>query len=104
MVDYKIDGNFEAEQTSWGSFKTVDGLAEFEQTLVIVLHNELNDIIGRSEGNKIQKIKLKINRVAKLFGIIDEIRDLRIIETTEADGSYKVIVTYYSEEAFSEVF
>lgn len=104
MVDYKIDGNFRAEQTSWGSFKSVDGLAEFEQTLVLVLHYEMQNILGQASSNPVQKIKLKINRVAKTFDIIDEVRGIRVEKAPDATGTYEVVVIYHSNEAFSEVF
>jgi hypothetical protein len=104
MVDYKIDNQFKADRTSWGSFKTVDGLAEFEQTLVVVLHNEMQEIIGQKITNPIEKIKLKINRIAKLFGVVEEIRSIRVGKSATESGTYEVVVTYSTGQPFSEVF
>jgi len=104
MVDYKIDENFRAEQTSWGSFKSVDGLAEFEQSVVLALHYEMQEILGRAVSNPVEKIKLKINRIAKIFDVIDEVRNIRVLKSPDEKGTYEVIVTYHSNEAFSEVF
>lgn len=104
MVDYSINSDFDIHFTEWGDFAVVDGLEEFEQDVVIRLHENQKSIYRDEAGRKIEreKIRLSVTRVAKEFDVIDSIENISITEVQAADKSYQVEVTYKTGDIFTE--
>lgn len=104
MVDYSINDKFDIHFNEWKDFATVDGLEEFEQDVVIQLHDNERDILGARSNSDVakQKIELAVTRVARQFGVIDSIAELNVSEVRDETASYQVEVTYLTGETFSE--
>jgi len=104
MVDYSIDGSFDIHFTEWDDFVTVDGLAEFEQDVVIQLHENLEVAQSHRGSQKTakDKIRLQVSRVAKQFGVIDAIKNISVEKIRGTAGSYAVEVTYQTGDTFRD--
>lgn len=103
MVDYSINENFDIHRNEWGDFVTVDGLAEFEQDVVVQLHANQRDLIyqNKSDTTK-QKIKLQVQRIARQFDVIDSISRISVEKTLGEEASYEVEVWYNTGDTFKE--
>lgn len=105
MVDYKLDDSFDFQINEWNDFDTVEGLSEFEQNVVVTLHDEQDDIIQRGFGNTArQKIRLAVTRTAKQFDEIDNIAQLEISRVTDARKAFAVNIIYDTGDSFSRSF
>lgn len=105
MVDYQIDRTFQAVRTDWGTFKEVSGIAEFEQTLIVALHDEFQPLIGDLDSeNLIPRIRLAVTRIANKFDVIGKVKQINISRVADASGEYEVNITYKTSAPFSEVF
>jgi hypothetical protein len=103
MVDYSINRDFDIYFNEWGDFVTVDGLAEFEQDVVIQLHDNLESVIsGSNSENAEEKITLEVARVARQFDVIDSIKNIDVSRSFEGRGTYEVLVTYNTGDTFVE--
>lgn len=105
MVDYALNGNFDVYFNEWNDLKTVDGKEEFEQDVVVTLHDEMDDIIqyGFTDTAR-QKIKLAINRTAESYGVIDSIRDVVITKSIDKPYTFEVEIVYSVGDTFTETF
>ena len=105
MVDYSIDSDFNLHFNEWDDFVVVDGLEEFEQDVVIQLHENLSDVLnyrGTTQTAR-EKIVLEVTRIAKQFGVIESVEDIDVRKVRGEQGSYEVRVIYKtSRDAFSE--
>lgn len=103
MVDYSINEDFDLHYTEWDDFKTVDGLEEFQQDVVIRLHEQQRRLFssGNRETTK-QKIRLTVKRVAKQFDVINSIKRISVRRVVGESASYEVIVNYNTGDTFSE--
>lgn len=105
MVDYQINNKFEAVRTDWGAFKEVTGMDEFEQVVVVKLDTEFRPLLGeRQSQNIVSRIRLAINRTAREFEVIDEIKYVNVSRTDKSEGEYEVRIAYSTAPNFSEVF
>lgn len=105
MVDYSINGDFELQFTPWDDFVTVEGLEEFEQDIVIQIHDKQRELFNqRHRKSTPNKIRLQIIRIAKEFDVIDEIIEININKIAGESASYEVEVIYNTGDTFSEQF
>jgi hypothetical protein len=106
MVDYSLDGNFELERTEWNDFETVDGLEEFEQDLAVSIHFRMKELLSGAVGSSSikGKIRSQVYRVAQLYEVIEQISSVTVTRELAGENSYRVEVTYRTEQPFSEVF
>lgn len=104
MVDYSIDENFDIHFNEWDDFVVVDGLAEFEEDVVVQLHDNLEEVLANPGGRNTarEKIRLQVSRIAKQFGVIDSIKNISVERITDARSSFQVTVTYQTGDAFTE--
>lgn len=105
MVDYSINSDFDVHFNEWNDFATVDGLKEFEQDVVITLHDEMSDIIqyGFTQTAK-QKIKLAVNRTADKYNVINTIQRVEIREPIGKPETFEVKIDYTTGDTFAELF
>lgn len=106
MVDYAIDETFNLDRSEWDDFRTVDGLEEFEQDIAIQIHFRMQELLSTVAGSNTikEKIRAEIYRIAQNHEVIDRIRGVEINKTRNTEGRYSVVVSYISDEPFSEVF
>lgn len=105
MVDYKIDSTFQAVRTDWGSFKSVSGVDEFEQEVIVTLHSKLQEVIGETDSKEIiPRIELIVTRLAREYDVIAEVKQIDISVSDDARGRYDVEIIYETTAPFSEVF
>jgi len=104
MVDYSINKEFDIHLTKWGDFVTVDGREEFEQDIVIQLHDKFDEVLGfrGSRDSTKHKIKLAVTRIAEEFDQIDSIKNIDVVRSRDASSTYQVEVTYDTGDTFSE--
>lgn len=106
MVDYAIDGQFNAVRTDWGAFKTVSGLKEFEQNLGVALDVEMGELLNNpSRGQNVEeKIRLAVHRIARDFDVIGEVRNVEVSQVIGEDAGYRVEIKYATAGRFREIF
>lgn len=105
MVDYYITKDFDLELTDWDDIKTVQGKEEFEQSLVITAHKELDTIIGSpSQSNSTEeRIKLICQRIAEKFDVVDYIQKIAVNRTRNESSTVKIDIYYVAGDNFSEL-
>lgn len=105
MVDYSIDESFDLHFNDSGSFVEVDGKAEFEEDLVVVIEERFSDVINGYSGsdNITQKIQLLIKRIASESGVINSIERINITEPVDKPETVFVEIGYSSGDTFEEL-
>lgn len=104
MVDYSVDESFDLHFNDRDNFVEVDGKDEFEEDLVIRIHDRFEEVIEgyNRSGNITEKIQLLIKRVASEYGIIDSIKRLVVKEPVDQPETVLVEIGYSSGETFEE--
>lgn len=104
MVDYSVNGTFDLHRTDQNDFAVVDGREEFEQDLIIQIHDRFSDIIGGKKNSDTikEKVSLLANRLAKEFGVIDEVQQIRVNELPDKPETVSLEIFYVSGENFEE--
>jgi len=99
MVDLALDRDFSVFLNDRNEVGTVDGRAEFEQSVrVMVTHFMHTSVIGESNpANVKNKIRLQISRVAREHNRLDGISDIVIEQSDEDPHTYEVAINYYSD-------
>lgn len=106
MVDYQLNEDLSLARTQWGSFTTVDGINEFEQSLGVRLRGLIRDAaFSRPNTADREKINLAAKRVANQYDILDEV-DQIVVERLPESGEYdyRVFIEYSSNTPFEETF
>ncbi|AGM10901.1 hypothetical protein M193_gp029 [Halorubrum tailed phage 7] len=82
---------------------TVEGREAFEQAVVITLNRVQEGLFGDTGSDSIeQKLRQSITRVARRYGEIEGIEQLKIERKSESSDTYQVTVVYNIGSAFSE--
>lgn len=104
MVDYSIDDSFDLHFNDRDNFEEVDGKEEFEQDLVIRIHDEFREIIEgyNSSENITEKVQLFVKRIASEHEVIDSIEQLVITRPVETPGTVNVEIGYSTGRTFEE--
>jgi hypothetical protein len=103
-MDYALNKELDIFTNEWGKFVTVEGQAEFEQSVTVDLHDRQSELIGGGFDlpDLRQKIKLIISRLAKEYAVIDAISELSIRRSASADDTLRVSIVYDTGDEFTE--
>lgn len=104
MVDYSIDESFDIHFNDEGGIAEVDGKDEFEQDLVITIHDEFSEVINGYNGseNIAQKIQLLVKRIATEYNVMDSVERIIISEPEDKPETVLVEIGYSTGETFEE--
>lgn len=104
MVDYSVNSNYDLHFNENGEFETVDGLAEFEENLMIKIDYNFATLIGEYKNldTASQKIRLMVTRLAKDFDVIDQIKRIVITEPEDKPETLSIDVFYTTGDTFEE--
>lgn len=103
MVDYSVDESFDLHFDD-NNFVEVDGKDEFEEDLVIRIHDRFEEVIEgyNRSGNITGKIQLLVKRIASEYGIIDSIEKLVVTKPVDTPETVLVEIGYSSGETFEK--
>lgn len=99
MVDLSLDSNFSVFLNDRNEIGTVDGRAEFEQSVRVMITEFMHtSLIGESDPAKIKnKIRLQVSRVARRHGRLTDISEISITQPTDQPHTYHVRINYQSD-------
>lgn len=103
--DLAITSDFTLSEKDNGSFELVTGQEEFHQSIVLRLHDRLEEIgpgLFGSDTTK-EKLRLAATRVARSHDMLDEIARLEIGQPKGKPGTVALEIEYESGEAFSDI-
>lgn len=101
MTDLALNEDFDVHLDDRNDLNTVDGQAEFEQTVAVKLTQYMYNIAGDTNFNKLsEKIRLQISRVARSYDMLDGIDRIAIERDTNNPGIVNVSIIYSANTPF----
>lgn len=101
MTDLALDGNFDIFLDDRNDVATVDGRAEFEQTVAVKLTSYMYNIAGDTDFATLkEKIRLQVSRVARSHDMLDSINRVAVDRHPDKPGTVRVELIYSSSATF----
>lgn len=99
MVDLALDSDFSVDLNDRNELATVDGRAEFEQSVRVMLTSFMySSVIGETDTKTIkQKLRLQTSRVARRHSQISYIDSIEIAQAENDPHTYEVRIDYKSD-------
>jgi hypothetical protein len=99
MVDLALDSDFSVYLNDRNELGTVDGRAEFEQSVRVMITDFMyRRVIGESDPSTIKnKIRLEVSRVARRHDRLENISNIDISQSEDDPHTYVVRIDYQSD-------
>lgn len=99
-MDFALNSNYSVHLDDRNDLATVEGLAAFEQAVVVTLTDLMHDNLSEFSPETIeQRLHLQVTRTARQHDAIDSIATLTIAPDPDSPDTYRVEVHYLVDRA-----